>query len=77
MYTPSMAERRNACTILVGNPKGPRCRWKDNIQTGLEEVEFDDVDWSHLTQDTVSRGSYISFQGGEFDDYSLLGFDSM
>jgi hypothetical protein len=54
-YTARMGERRSAYKILVGNLNGPRRRWEDNIQTCLKEVEFEDVDRIHLTQDTVSR----------------------
>jgi hypothetical protein len=36
-----MRERRDACRVLVGKPKGrrplarPRCRWEDNIKMDL------------------------------------------
>jgi hypothetical protein len=34
-----MGEGRGAYRILVGRPLGrPRCRWKDNIKTDLQEV---------------------------------------
>jgi hypothetical protein len=26
-----------------------RCRWKNNIETDLEETGFEDTDWIHLT----------------------------
>jgi hypothetical protein len=40
-----MWEKRNAYRILVGKPEGkrplgrPRCKWVDNIKTGLREIE--------------------------------------
>jgi hypothetical protein len=42
-----MGEKRNACRILVGNPKGtiplgrPRRRWVDNIKMGIGCCELD------------------------------------
>jgi hypothetical protein len=39
-----MVEKRNAYTILVGQPEGnislgrPRCRWVDNIKIDLREI---------------------------------------
>jgi hypothetical protein len=41
----------------VGKPEGkrqlkkPRRRWKDNIQTGLQEVGYGGMDWIELAQD--------------------------
>jgi hypothetical protein len=29
----------------------PRCRWKDNIKMGLQEVEWEGMDWIDLAQD--------------------------
>jgi hypothetical protein len=46
----------NACTILVGKPKGkrppgrPRCRWVDNIKMDLREIGWDGMDWIDLDQ---------------------------
>jgi hypothetical protein len=28
-----------------------RCRWKDNVKTGLRKIGFGDVNWIHLTKD--------------------------
>jgi hypothetical protein len=39
-----MRERRNACRVLVGKPKGkrplrrPRHRWEDNIKMDFREI---------------------------------------
>jgi hypothetical protein len=39
-----MEEKRNACSMLVGNPEGkrllgrPRCRWVNNIKMALREI---------------------------------------
>jgi len=29
----------------------PRLRWKDNIETDFQEVEWDGMDWVHVAQD--------------------------
>jgi hypothetical protein len=53
-----MGEKRNACRLLVGKPEGrrpigrPRRRWLDNIRMDLVEVEWGDVDWIGLAQDS-------------------------
>jgi hypothetical protein len=45
-----IGEKRNAYRILVGKPEGkrllgrPRCRWVDNIEMDLREIEWDDMD---------------------------------
>jgi hypothetical protein len=52
-----MGEKRNACTILVGEPEGntplgiPRRRWEDNIKMYLTEVGWGRMDWSDRAQD--------------------------
>jgi hypothetical protein len=53
-----MGEKINAYRLLVGKPEGkrppgrPRRRWLDNIRMDLVEVEWGDVDWIGLAQDT-------------------------
>jgi hypothetical protein len=53
-------KRRNAYTILVGNPKGkkplgrPRRRWVDNIK----EIGWDGMDWIDLAED---RDQWMAF----------------
>jgi hypothetical protein len=52
-----MGEKRNAYTLLVGNPEGkrplgrPRRRWVDNIKMDLLGIGWGSVDWIGLTQD--------------------------
>jgi hypothetical protein len=52
-----MGAKRNAYSILVGNPEGkrplrrPRRRWVDNIKMDLREIGWDDRDWIDLAQD--------------------------
>jgi hypothetical protein len=54
-----IAEKRNACRILVGKPEGkrslgrPRRRCVDNIKKDLREIGWDGVDWSDMLQDRV------------------------
>ena len=44
----------------MGKPDGkralgrPRCRWKDNIKMGLQEVGYEGMDWIDLAQDRDS-----------------------
>jgi hypothetical protein len=51
-------EKRKSCRISVGNPEGKialekgRRRWKDGIKIGLKEIEWQNVHWIYLTQDT-------------------------
>jgi hypothetical protein len=58
-YVAHMRQVRNAYTILVERPEGNkpfekyRCRMEDNIKTDLGQIEYDDVDWTHLPQDRV------------------------
>jgi len=53
-----MGEMRNAFKILVGKPEGTRpCgrskhRCEHNIRLDLREIEWENVDWIHLPQDT-------------------------
>jgi hypothetical protein len=49
-----MAEKRNACRILVGKPEGQRTlgiRWEDNIRMDLREIEWGGIDWIDVAQD--------------------------
>jgi hypothetical protein len=52
-----IGDKRNACRLLVGKPKGkrplgrPRRRWVDNVRMDLGEVGWGDVDWIGLAQD--------------------------
>jgi hypothetical protein len=52
-----LGKKRNAYTILVGNPEGkrpvrrPRRRWEDNIKMDLRERGWSGIDWIHLAQD--------------------------
>jgi hypothetical protein len=51
-----MGEKRNVYRLLVGKPEGkrplgrPRCKWIDNIKSGLLEIELSVVDWIGLAQ---------------------------
>jgi len=51
-------ERRGVYRVLVGKPEGmrplgrPGRRWKDNSKMDLQEVEFGNMDWNDLVQDT-------------------------
>jgi hypothetical protein len=53
-----MVVKRNTYRLLVGKPEGrrplgrPRCCLLDNIRMDLVEVEWGDVDWIGLTQDS-------------------------
>jgi hypothetical protein len=53
-----MGAKKNAYGLLVGNPEGnrplgrPRRRWVDNIRMDLGELEWADVDWIGLAQDS-------------------------
>jgi hypothetical protein len=52
-----MVEMRNAYKTFIGKPEGkrlhgrPRHRWEDNIKMDLREVEWEGLDWIHLSQD--------------------------
>jgi hypothetical protein len=52
-----MGEGRGVYRVLVRKPEGkepmsrPRCRWKDNIKTGLQKVGCGCMDWIELAQD--------------------------
>jgi hypothetical protein len=52
--------KRNASSILVGNPEGkrPLGRWVDNINMDLRELGWVGMDWIDLAQDRDQwRGS--------------------
>jgi hypothetical protein len=50
-------EKRNACSILVGNPEGktplgrPRHGWVNNIKMDLREIGWCGMDWIDLAED--------------------------
>jgi hypothetical protein len=52
-----MGEKRNAYSILVGNPEGKRPlgrpihRWVDNIKMDLREIGWGGMYWIDLVQD--------------------------
>jgi hypothetical protein len=52
-----MREKRNACRLFVGKPKGKRPlgrrkrRWVDNIRMDLGEAGWRDVEWIGLAKD--------------------------
>jgi hypothetical protein len=43
--------------VLVGKPKGkrpleiPRCRWQDNVEKDIQEVDMGGMEWIDLAQD--------------------------
>jgi len=55
-YVAHTRERRGAYRVLVGRPEGkrplgrPRRRWDDNIKIGLQEVEWEGMNWIYLAQ---------------------------
>jgi hypothetical protein len=48
----------HVCRVLVGKPEGrtpcgrPRRRWENNIKMDVREVEWGDINWIDLAQDT-------------------------
>ena len=52
-----MGEMRGVYRVLVRQPEGrrplgrPRCKWEDNIKMDLQEVRWEDMDWTDLAQD--------------------------
>jgi hypothetical protein len=51
-----MGEKRNACSISVGNREGKRPlgrarRWMDNINIDLREIGWGGMNWIDLAQD--------------------------
>jgi hypothetical protein len=53
-----MGEIRNTYRTSIGKSDGERChrrpwcKWENNIKIGFREIEFGDVDWIHLAQDS-------------------------
>jgi hypothetical protein len=51
---------------LVEKPEGkrtlgkPRCRWKDNIKTDIQEVELGGMGWVALAQDRDSWWALVN-----------------
>jgi hypothetical protein len=54
-----MEDGRGVYRVLVGRPEGKRplgrsrCRWEDNIQTDLREIEIDGANWIRLARNRV------------------------
>jgi hypothetical protein len=46
-----VAEKRNACRILVGKSEGKSHRWVDNIKINLSNIGWDCMDWIDLNED--------------------------
>ena len=61
-----MGEMRNAYRVLMGKPQGtrtlgrPRRRWRDNITTDHEEIEWEGVECIDLAQDTYRWRAVVS-----------------
>jgi hypothetical protein len=49
---------RNSQGFLIGKPEGkrllmrPKCRWKDNINLNIEDIECESRDWIQLALDS-------------------------
>jgi hypothetical protein len=60
-----MGDRRGACKVLVGRPKGkrtlgrPRHRWKDDIKIDLQEMGWEGVDWIGVAEDRDRQGAAV------------------
>ena len=77
-----MGDMRGVYRVLVGKPEGkrslgrPRCRWEDNINIDLLEVECKGMDWIELAQDRDRWRAFVnavmnvrgSIKCGEFLD---------
>jgi hypothetical protein len=61
-------EKRNAYSLLVGNPERKRAlgkrrrRWVDNIKTDLADLGWDGMDWIGLAQDTDRWKALVNAQ---------------
>jgi len=53
-----MGEKRNVCSVLVGNPEGKRPLrrgrhiWEDNIKMDLQEVGCENMEWINLVHNS-------------------------
>ena len=71
-------ERRGVYRVWVGKPEGrrplgrPKHRWEDNINMDLQEVRWEDLDWTDLAQVSgaciCSNEPLVSIKCGEFID---------
>jgi hypothetical protein len=65
-HVAQMAEKRNVCRLLVGQPEGKRPlgrpirRWIDNIKMDLLEIGLSVVDWINQIQDRYSWRSHVN-----------------
>jgi len=61
-----MGESRGVNLVLVGKPEGKRpfrkhkCKWKDNIKMGFQEVRCVSMDWIELSQDRERRRALVN-----------------
>jgi hypothetical protein len=61
-----MGEKRNACRIFYGKPKGKRSlgrrrrRREDNIKMDLREIGWGDMDWIDLAQDRDKWRAFVN-----------------
>ena len=61
-----MGDMRGVYRVLVGKPEGkrslgrPRCRWEDNINIDLLEVECKSMDWIELAQDRDRWRAFVN-----------------
>jgi hypothetical protein len=61
-----MGEERKVCEVLVGKPKGKRplgrsrLRWEEGINMDLREIDWGDVEWIQLAQDTDRWQSLVN-----------------
>jgi hypothetical protein len=61
-----MGEKKNAYSILVGNPQGkrslgrPKSRWLENIKLDFRDVRWGGMDWIDLAQDADQRRALVN-----------------